>query len=131
MQQVIAEEEHMGNPVMHFEVVGKDGETLQRFYKEAFGWEMKPAVPGYAMAHPNAEAGINGGIGAAQSGGPGHVTFYVEVGDLATALKNIEGLGGRTVSGPMDVPGGPSIAMFADPEGHVVGLVKAGSTRAR
>jgi hypothetical protein len=24
----------------------------------------------------------------------------------------------------MEVPGGPSIALFADPEGHVVGLVK-------
>jgi predicted enzyme related to lactoylglutathione lyase len=25
---------------------------------------------------------------------------------------------------PMDVPGGPSIAMFTDPQGNVVGLVK-------
>ena len=27
---------------------------------------------------------------------------------------------------PMDVPNGPTIALFADPEGHVVGLVKRG-----
>jgi predicted enzyme related to lactoylglutathione lyase len=33
-------------------------------------------------------------------------------------------LGGRTISAPMDVPNGPSIATFADPEGHVIGLVK-------
>lgn len=26
---------------------------------------------------------------------------------------------------PVDVPEGPTIAMFADPEGHLVGLVKA------
>ena len=25
----------------------------------------------------------------------------------------------------MEVPGGPTIALFADPEGHVVGLVKS------
>jgi hypothetical protein len=29
----------------------------------------------------------------------------------------------------MDVPDGPSIAMFTDPEGHAVGLSKAGATR--
>jgi predicted enzyme related to lactoylglutathione lyase len=29
--------------------------------------------------------------------------------------------------GPEDVPDGPSIAMFTDPEGHLVGLIKADS----
>jgi predicted enzyme related to lactoylglutathione lyase len=52
------------------------------------------------------------------------VTFYVEVDDLAKALEQIESAGGRTIQPPMDVPNGPSIALFADPEGHVVGLVK-------
>jgi len=121
----------MGNPVVHFEVVGKDASALQRFYPNAFGWEMKPAVPGYAMADPNADGGINGGIGAAPDGGSGHVTFYVEVEDLNTALGRIEKLGGRRIAGPMDVPGGPSIAMFSDPEGHVIGLFKSGSGRQR
>jgi predicted enzyme related to lactoylglutathione lyase len=31
------------------------------------------------------------------------------------------------VIGPMDVPNGPRLALFADPEGHVVGLIEAGS----
>ena len=26
--------------------------------------------------------------------------------------------------GPMDVPEGPTIGMFNDPEGHMIGLVK-------
>lgn len=112
----------MGNPVVHFEVVGKDASGLQRFYANAFGWEMKPAIPGYAMAHPNAAGSINGGVGAAPNGGPGHVTFYVEVPDLAAALGKIEKLGGRRVVEPREVPGGGSMAMFSDPEGHVVGL---------
>ena len=58
-------------------------------------------------------------------GSAGHLTFYVEVPDLEAALSKIEGLGGSTVMGPTDVPQGPSIALFADPEGHLVGLVKA------
>ena len=119
----------MGNPVVHFEVVGKDAEGLQRFYGESFGWDIQPVMPVYAMAHPRADHGIDGGIGADAAGGEGHVTFYVEVDDLGDALETIERLGGRKVSEPMDVPGGPRIAMFADPEGHVVGLVEAGSQR--
>ena len=124
----------MDNPVVHFEVVGKDAQALQSFYKDAFDWQMELALPSapqesgyYAMAHPGGEGGINGGIGAAMDGGVGHVTFYVAVPDLEAALSKIESLGGSTVMGPTDVPGGPSIAMFADPEGHRVGLVKVDS----
>jgi predicted enzyme related to lactoylglutathione lyase len=114
----------MGNPVVHFEVVGNNAEALQSFYKEAFDWQMQPAVPNYAMALPGDAHGINGGIGAAMDGGAGHVTFYVAVPDLEATLSKIESLGGSRVMEPVDVPEGPSIAMFADPEGHLVGLIK-------
>ena len=115
----------MANPVTHFEVIGKDAAGLQRFYGEAFGWQMEDVMDGsYYMANPGAENGINGGVGAAPDGGSGHVTFYVEVDDPAAALERISQLGGSTIQPPMDVPNGPTIALFADPEGHVVGLVK-------
>lgn len=115
----------MSHPVTHFEVVGRDAEGLQRFYAEAFGWEVQPAGPAYAMVHPGGPGGINGGVGAAPDGGAGHVTFYVESEDLEATLAKIEGLGGRIIMAPADVPGGPRIGMFADPEGHMVGLVQA------
>jgi predicted enzyme related to lactoylglutathione lyase len=114
----------MANPVTHFEVLGEDAAALQRFYGEAFGWQMQDVMDGaYYMANPGVPNAINGGVGSAQ-GGPGHVTFYVEVDDPAAALEKIAQLGGRTVQEPMDVPNGPTIALFADPEGHIVGLVK-------
>ena len=109
--------------VTHFEVLGQDAAALQRFYGGAFDWELQDVMDGsYYMIQP--EGGIAGGVGSAQ-GGPGHVTFYIEVDDPAETLQKIGQLGGRTVQEPMDVPGGPTIALFADPEGHVVGLVKA------
>ncbi len=111
----------MPNPVVHFEVLGKDTETLSRFYGETFEWEMRSVMPTYAMAQPG--EGIPGGVGAAPEG-PGHVTFYIQVDDLGAALERIAAKGGSTVQPPMDIPNGPSIALFADPEGHVVGLVK-------
>ena len=114
----------MANPVTHFEVLGQDAAALQNFYGQAFGWEMQDVMEGgYYRAHPG--SGIDGGVGRAPEGQQGHVTFYVEVDDPASALARIEELGGRTIQPPMDIPGGPTIALFADPEGHVLGLVKA------
>ena len=40
------------------------------------------------------------------------------------AVRQVEvTLGGKTVLPPMDVPEGPSLAMFSDPEGNVMGIV--------
>ena len=122
----------MGNPVTHFEIVGQDAGALQAFYRDVFAWEVRPAGPTYAMVLPGAAAGINGGVGAApEGGGASRVTVYVEVEDLGQTLRRIEALGGRTVAGPLAVPGGPSIALFSDPEGHVVGLTEAATVRRR
>jgi predicted enzyme related to lactoylglutathione lyase len=121
----------MGNPVVHFEVVGKDAKSLQNFYKQAFDWQIDPPGQGagaqsYAIVHPQKGVGIDGGIGdmGGMDGYSGHVTFYVGVPDINAALSKVETLGGKRVMGPQQVPGGPTIALFNDPEGHVIGLVE-------
>ena len=114
----------MGNPVVHFEVVGKDGAALAAFYEQLFGWktESRPEL-GYWLVEKEGE-GIAGGIGRTQDGnGPGHVTFYVQVDDPQAALDQAESLGGKTVMPVMSIPNVVTLAMFADPEGHVVGIV--------
>ena len=113
------------NPVVHFEVLGSDPAALRTFYSEAFGWPLGPAEDGmmeYSMVHIKDRGGIDGGIGRAPQG-PGHATFYVGVDDPQAALDRIERLGGRTVQPPTRIPGGVAFALFADPEGHVVGVV--------
>jgi predicted enzyme related to lactoylglutathione lyase len=113
----------MGNSVTWFEVVGKDGAALQRFYSEAFGWQLQdPANMGYYMLQ-QPEKGIGGGVGQSQDG-QGQVTFYVEVDDPQAALDTIEGLGGKTVV-PVTEMEMVTFAQFADPEGNVVGLLKS------
>src|SRR5687768_7914575 len=67
------------------------------------------------------ETGIGGGIGSTPDGSPGHVTFYVEVPDIDRALETIERLGGRTLMPKTSPAPGTTIALFADPEGHVLG----------
>lgn len=44
-------------------------------------------------------------------------------------LAVVEGRGGQRVMGPEQIPNGPLLALFTDPEGRTVGLIQAGSFR--
>jgi uncharacterized protein len=123
----------MGQPVVHFEVLAKDGDKLKSYYAELFGWQIDSNNPmGYGIVdregNVNADGvGIGGGVGPAPEGYDGHVTFYVEVPDVEAALANAERLGGTRMMGPDQVMEGLEIGLFNDPEGHLIGLVKSAS----
>jgi len=111
----------MSSPLIHFEVAGKDAGKLQSFFGDLFGWQIDSNNPmNYGIVNLSDEVG--GGIGPAPEGQPGHAMFYVGVDDVEAALQKAESLGGSRVFGPMEVPEGPTIGHFADPEGNVVGL---------
>ncbi|MGH9165390.1 MAG: VOC family protein [Acidimicrobiales bacterium] len=112
----------MPNPVTHFEVTGKDGAALQSFFGELFGWEINADNPmNYGMVAPQEGQGIGGGVGPNPMGSPS-VTFYVEVADLQASLDKAVELGGSVVMPVTDIPGIVTFALFASPEGHVIGL---------
>ena len=120
----------MGNPVVHFEILGKDSQRLRTFYGDAFGWNFdQPVGPNaYMLVQPDGGAGITGGVGACPDPDyNGHVTFYIEVPDVARALETVEQGGGTRVMGPERVPNGPIIGLFRDPEGHAIGLSERNS----
>ena len=113
----------MAAKIVHVEVVGKDGPALQRFYSEAFGWDLDTNNPGgYGMLR---QGDLSAGIGPTSDGqgGPGHVTFYVHADDPAATLRRVEELGGRVIMPLTEVAPETTIALFADPEGHIVGLM--------
>jgi predicted enzyme related to lactoylglutathione lyase len=113
------------NNIMHFEILGKDKQLLEGFYKSVFGWRIAPVMPDYSMAIP--DSGISGGIGA-MGEARSHVTFYVAVSDLQTTLATIEAQGGKLAYGPQTLPDGAIFAGFTDPEGHLIGLIQPHST---
>jgi predicted enzyme related to lactoylglutathione lyase len=116
----------MGNPVVRFEIGAADMEPLVRFYTELFGWELESVSEGYTTVDTRGGRGVNGGIGRSNTGDP-WATFYVEVDDLQATLDRAEALGGRTVVPVVELPG-MAFAMFDDPDGLLVGLMRAGAT---
>lgn len=122
----------MGQPVVHFEIIGQDGDKLKSYYSELFGWEIDSDNPmNYGTIRREGNVNADGaGIGGGVSGGPegygGHVTFYVEVPDPEAALAQAESLGGTRIFGPDEVMPGLVLGQFSDPEGHVIGVVKTG-----
>jgi predicted enzyme related to lactoylglutathione lyase len=120
----------MGQPVVHFEVIGRDGAALRSFYSALFGWEIdadNPMSYGIVPRDGNVSAdgvGIGGGVGQSPEGYSGHVTFYVEVPDVEAALATAESLGGSRMMGPDEVMEGLVIGLFNDPEGHTIGVVE-------
>jgi len=116
-------------PVTHFEINAQDAPATQKFYKDLFGWGIDTNNPdNYGVIDTkNKGTGINGGIGASQQG-RSWVTFYVECDDPAATLAKAERLGGRRVMEPMQSMN-VTYALFADPEGNVIGLAKMDRTQ--
>jgi predicted enzyme related to lactoylglutathione lyase len=116
--------EGMGNPVVHWELNGSDPEGAARFYAELFGWHTQTTEGmDYTIVDTHAGEGINGGIGKSREGQPNSVVFYVLVRDCQAALDKAESLGAKTVVPVTEMPM-VTFALFADPQGAVVGVVK-------
>lgn len=104
----------------HLEVTGKDGGQLISFYSGLFGWELDANNPlNYGVGQVNDTISI--GVGPAADG-QGAAIFYMAVDSVEASLAKAEELGGKRFMGPMDVPEGPTIGIFTDPEGHMVGV---------
>ena len=122
----------MADPVVHFEIIGKDPESLRNYFGELFGWRFDSSPVAEAISEPSNYgfvdrvtaldgAGIPGGIGGG-AGYPPHVIFYVGVPDVEAALREAERLGGKRQMGPERAPTGLVVGHFTDPEGNLIGV---------
>ena len=123
----------MAQPVVHFEVIGKDPTRLRKYFGELFGWQfVVPSPVAREVSEPGsygflnlitstAGAGIPGGVGGGE-GYDSHAVFYIDVPHVETALQRAEELGGIRVMGPAISPNGLVVGHFTDPEGTLIGV---------
>jgi predicted enzyme related to lactoylglutathione lyase len=126
----------MGQPVIHFEIIGSDPARLRGFFSGLFDWEYDTSAPvADAVSEPtdygfidlltaSDGSGIRGGVGGGEHY-EHHVVLYVGVPDVEGALQRAESLGGCRRMGPVTAPNGLVIGHFADPEGNLIGLASA------
>ena len=111
----------MPHPVVHAEIRCADPDAARRFFAELFGWQYSDgAFPGYTFVDVGVEGALPTAISPLQSDSD-QVLFFVGVEDVAATLRQAEELGGRIVQPEQQVPG-VSFGVFADPQGHLVGV---------
>jgi len=123
----------LGQPVVHFEIIGKNPAKLRGYFGELFGWEFDTSSPvaqavseplnyGFVTRIPASDgAGIPGGIGGG-SAYERHIILYVGVPDVEAALQRAVDLGGKRQMGPERAPTGLVVGHFTDPEGNLIGV---------
>ena len=111
----------MAHPVIHAEIRSADPDATREFFSELFGWTYTDgAFPGYTFVDTGAEGAIPTAIGPLQ-GGTDTVLFFVGVEDVQATLAKAEQLGGETIQPAQEVPG-VTFGVFADAQGHIVGV---------
>ena len=116
----------MAHPVVHAEIRSQDPDATRRFFADLFGWKIasEGAFPGYTFIDTGVEGGTFVAISPRQST-EDEVLFFVAVEDVEATLTRAEQLGGSIVQPTQHVPG-TSFGVFADAQGHKVGVASTG-----
>ncbi len=116
----------MAHPVVHAEIRSQDPDATRRFFADLFGWKIasEGAFPGYTFIDTGAQGGTFVAISPRQST-EDEVLFFVAVEDVEATLARAAQLGGSIVQPAQHVPG-TSFGVFADAQGHKVGVASTG-----
>jgi len=107
--------------IVHIEFKSANFSRTADFYARLFDWQTEQNGAGSYMKL-NGTGGTSGGWVRAdlvQSPGP---VAYLTVDDLEKTLAEVEAAGGRVLVRSQPFAGGGEVALFADPDGNVLGL---------
>lgn len=111
----------MAAPIIHIEFRSSDFTRTAAFYAKLFDWQTQHNATSTYMKLDASDGPSAGWVRAEFSQAPGPLA-YIAVDDLSAKLAEIEKAGGRVIVAKMPFTGGGEIALFADPDGNVVGL---------
>lgn len=118
------------NKVVHFEISAQDMDRAQKFYQEAFGWEIAPWESKYFMVTtgpteqgkgPKEPGFINGGIAERTSDFTMPV-LVMAVDNADAAIAQVEAAGGKRASETIKIAEMGLYARATDTEGNTIGV---------
>ena len=117
----------MGNPLCHFELMTDDVVRCKAFYGAVFDWKFDEAtMPGYTIVQTGQDP--NGGVFPRPKNAPHPcMNIYFKVSDIDKTLAKAADRGGKVLVPKTPIPNVGYFAMFADPEGIVVGIMRPGA----
>ena len=111
-----------------YEMMASDPSGAEAFYTKLIGWTTKAgSIPDMPYTEwMNGETPVGGLMPlpdeAKQSGAPPHWLAYVTVPSVDDTRQQAEGLGAKTLMGPMDIETVGRIAVLQDPQGAVFAI---------
>jgi uncharacterized protein len=124
------------NPVVHFEMPYENSDRVQKFYSQAFGWQMQNAgaeMGDYVLAGTSetdenrmvkTPGNINGGFFPKNQAPDAVTSVVISVDDIKAATKRITDAGGKIQGEPMEIPGIGQWVVFTDSEGNRVSILQ-------
>jgi uncharacterized protein len=124
------------NPVVHFEMPYENSVRLAKFYKSAFGWQMKMTgedMGNYVLATttetdekgPTKPGRINGGFFPNKPDWPAqYPSVVIAVDDIKESMKKVIDSGGKVLDEPMQIPGVGQYVSFTDSEGNRLSMLE-------
>jgi predicted enzyme related to lactoylglutathione lyase len=117
--------------VVHFEIPFDQPERAQKFYQQAFQWQVLPmpemsyhmvtTTPSGEDFRPKEPGAINGGL-FQREGALKTPVLVIGVDEIKAAVERVKAAGGKIVKDPYKVGDMGVVAYFQDPEGNVLGL---------
>lgn len=119
-------EPQVGDGSWH-ELMTTDAEAAMKFYTELFGWKADEPMDMGEMGkyHIFSRTAMLGGMmnkAKELANVPPNWGVYFRVADINAALERVKANGGQVWNGPMQVPGGSTVANCVDPQGAAFSL---------
>src|ERR1035441_1301649 len=108
------------------ELLTSDEAGATMFYSAVFGWQTA-AFPGADVKYTiwkQQGKGLGGLLKRPMEQIPPHWLSYVTVADVDATAKKVDQAGGKVLMPPFDVPTVGRIAVFQDPQGAALGVIK-------
>ena len=112
------------NKVVGFQITAQNMDLLNRFYTSTFGWHNSPGSHEHVTKMDSGNKRLKVSILGRGEYIPDYVSLFLECDDLEATISSVIKNGGTLIRPIFHLANGDHLAVVADPEGHVLTLIK-------